>query len=323
MKAIVHDRYGLPDVLALRDISDPAITDEQVLVAVHAASVNALDYHATRGMPWLMRLDGSFRKPKIPVRGVDLAGRVAAVGQNVTGFTPGDRVFGSADGSFAEFAATEPKRLARMPDGMSYEVGATLNVAGSTALQALQGRANVQPGQRVIINGAGGGVGTMAVQIAKALGAHVTAVTRTECVDSVRAIGADEVIDYRTDDFTRGRERCDVLLDIGGRFPLTRVRHIVAEKGIVIVAGAPAGIIGPADRLLAGLLLNPFFRQRIVPFISKIDPVSLTFLAELTVSGSLRPVIARVYPFEQSAAAVRHVGAGHACGKVVIQVRAE
>ena len=320
MKAIVHDRYGTPDVLELRDIPEPAINDEQVLVAVHAASVNALDYHATRGMPWLMRLDGSFRKPESPVRGVDLAGRIVAVGRNVKEFQLGDRVFGSADGSFAEYAATAPKRLARMPDRMSYAIGATLNVAGSTALQALQGRAQVQPGQRVIINGAGGGVGTMAVQVAKALGAHVTAVTRTECVDLVKAIGADDVVDYRKADFTRSRERCDVLFDIGGRFPLTRVRRIVAENGLVLVAGGPAGIIGPADRLLAGLLLNPFFRQRIVPFISKIDAVSLAFLAELTASGGLQPVIGRGYPLEEAAAAVRHVGAGHACGKVVIQV---
>lgn len=323
MKAIVHDRYGSPDVLELRDVPEPEIDDEQVLVAVYAASVNALDYHATRGMPWLMRLDGSFRKPRVPVRGVDLAGRVVAVGRNVTELEPGDRVFGSADGSFAELAATVPKRLARMPEGMSYEVGATLNVAGSTSLQALQGRAKLQPGQRVIINGAGGGVGTMAVQIAKALGAHVTAVTRTESVDVVKALGADEVVDHRKEDFTRGSTRCDVLFDIGGRFPLTRVRKIVADDGIVLVAGGPAGRIGPADRLLAALLLNPFYRQRIVPFISQIDPVSLAALAELFTSGRIEPVIDRVYPLEQTAAAVRQVGVGHTCGKVVVQVRNE
>jgi NADPH:quinone reductase-like Zn-dependent oxidoreductase len=321
MKAIVHDRYGSPDVLELRDIPEPDVDDEQVLVAVHAASVNALDFHATRGMPWLMRLDGSFRKPSIRVRGVDLAGRVMAIGRNVTGFKPGDKVFGSADGSFAEYAATVPKRLAHMPEGMSYEVGATLNVAGSTALQGLQGRANLQPGQRVIINGAGGGVGTMAVQIAKALGAHVTAVTRTESMDIVKAIGADDVVDHHKEDFTRRSARCDVLFDIGGRFPLTRVRQIVVDNGMVLVAGGPAGRIGPADRLLAALLLNPFCRQRIVPFISKIDPVSLAFLAELTASGRIKPVIERVYPLEQTAAAVRHLGAGHVCGKIVVQVR--
>lgn len=321
MKAIVHDRYGSPDVLELREIPEPDIDDEQVLVAVHAASVNALDYHATRGLPWLMRLDGSFRKPRSPVRGVDLAGLVMAVGRNVTGFKPGDRVFGSADGSFAEYAATTPKRLMRMPEGMSFHVGATLNVAGSTSLQALHGRANLQPGQRVVINGAGGGVGTMAVQIAKALGAHVTAVTRTESVDIVKAIGADDVVDHQKEDFTRRSTRCDVLFDIGGRFPLTRVRQLVVDGGMVLVAGGPAGPFGPADRLLAGLLLNPFCRQRIVPFISRIDPVSLAHLAELTASGGIEPVIDRVYPLEQTAAAVWRLGAGHACGKVVVQVR--
>jgi len=321
MKAIVHDRYGSPDVLELRDIPDPVINDEQVLVEVHAASVNALDYHATRGMPWLMRLDGSFRKPSIPVRGVDLAGRVVAIGSNVTQFKPGDRVFGSADGSFAEYAATAPNRLTHMPAGLSYEDGATLNVAGSTSLQGLQGRANLQPGQRVIINGAGGGVGTMAVQIAKALGAHVTAVTRTESVELAKAIGADAVIDHRKEDFTRTRERYDVLFDIGGCFPLTRVRRIVVKNGTVVVAGGPAGRIGPADRLLAGLLLKPFCSQRIVPFISQNDPVSRAFVGELAASGKIRPVIDRVYPLQQTANAVHHVGTGHARGKVVIRVK--
>ena len=322
MKAIVQDRYGSPDILELRDIESPNIDDEQVLVEVHAASVNALDWHATRGMPYLIRLDGSLRKPKHRVRGVDLAGRVVAVGKNVTGFEAGDSVFGGSNGSFAEYTATTEDRLARKPDGWTYEQAAALDVAGMTALQGLRDKAQLQPGQSVLINGAGGGVGTFAVQIAKSLGAHVTAVTRTESVELVRSIGADEVIDYRAEDFTRRNERYDVVFDIGGNRPLLRCRRITVHKGAIVVVGGPAGRwLAPATRMLEAALLSPFIRQRLIPFISKDDSASLARLAELAQTGLIRAVIDRQYPLNEAAEAIKYVGAGHARGKVVVNVR--
>lgn len=321
MKAIVQDRYGSPDVLELRDVATPTIDDRGVLVKVHAASVNALDWHVTRGMPYLIRLDGSFRRPKDFVRGVDLAGRVVAVGKDVTRFAPGDDVFGGCDGSFAEYAATPQDRLARKPAAFTYEQAAALHVAGMTALQGLSERANLQSGQSVLINGAGGGVGTFAVQIAKWLGARVTAVTRTESIDIARSIGADEVIDYRVEDFTRRSERYDVLFDIGGNLPFSRWRRVVGRNGTIVAVGGPAGRwFAPADRMLKAALLSPFSSQRIVPFMSRNDSASLTLLAEITDAGHIRPVIDREFFLSETPEAIRYVGAGRARGKVVIKV---
>jgi NADPH:quinone reductase-like Zn-dependent oxidoreductase len=256
------------------------------------------------------------------VRGVDLAGRVLAVGARVTRFHVGDEVFGGTDGSFAELAATTEDRLARKPSALTYEEAAALHVAGMTSLQGLRDKAQVQAGQRVLINGAGGGVGTYAVQIAKWLGAHVTAVTRTESVDLARSLGADDVIDHRTRDFTRGSERYDVIFDIGGNRPFAHLRRVIARKGTIIAVGGPAGRwLAPASRLLAAVAVSPFVSERVIPLISKNDGVSLTLLAELAEAGHIRTVVDRQFALSETAEAVSHVGAGRARGKVVITIR--
>jgi NADPH:quinone reductase-like Zn-dependent oxidoreductase len=320
VKAIVQDRYGPPEVLQLREVDPPPIGAQDVLVRVKAASVNALDWHMTRGMPYLMRL-GGLRKPGHRVRGVDLAGRVEAVGQQVTGFQPGDDVFGGSDGSFAEYAATPPARLALKPAGLSYEQAATLHVAALTALQGLRDKAQVRPGQRVLINGAGGGVGIFAVQIARWLGARVTAVTRTESVELVRSLGADEVIDHRNEDFTRRSDRYDALFDIGGNRALSECRRVLATKGVLVAIGGPPGRwLAPVSRLFRVGALSPFVSQRLIPLMSHNDQAGLALLAKLAAEGKVRPVVDRSYPLAQAADAVRYVGTGHPRGKVVINV---
>jgi NADPH:quinone reductase-like Zn-dependent oxidoreductase len=322
VKAIVQDRYGSPDVLELRDIATPSIDDQGVLVKVHAASVNALDWHATRGMPYVIRLGGGLRQPNDRVRGVDVAGRVVAVGKNVTQLKAGDDVFGGSNGSFAEFTVTTEDRLAHKPPAFTFEQAAALHVAGMTAIQGLRDKAQLQPGQSILINGAGGGVGTFAVQIAKWLGARVTAVTRTESVDLVLSIGADEVIDHRIEDFTRRSGRYDVLFDIGGNRPFARCRRVLARKATLVVVGGPAGRwLAPATRMLKAAVLSPFVSQRIVPFISKNDRATLALLAELADDGQIRPIIDRQYALSETPDAIRYVGEGHARGKVVITVR--
>jgi NADPH:quinone reductase-like Zn-dependent oxidoreductase len=321
MKAIVQEGYGPPDVLKLREVDAPSIGGGGLLVEVHAASVNALDCHITRGTPYLVRI-GGLRAPKDRIRGVDLAGRVVAVGKKVTRFKPGDEVFGGSNGSFAEYASSTERQLASKPAGLSFEQAATFYIAGLTALQGLRDKARVQAGQRVLINGAGGGVGTFAVQIAKWLGASVTAVTRTESADLVRSIGADEVIDHCKEDFTRRGERYDVLFDIGGNRPFTHCRRVMAPNAVLVAIGAPAGRwLAPATRLLKAAALSPFGRKRFVPFVAKPDPRALALLADLTQAGTIAPVIDRRYPLEDASQAVGHVEAGHARGKVVIQIR--
>src|SRR5918997_4795416 len=241
MKAIVQEGYGSPDTLKLREVEMPAPGADGVLVEVHAASVNALDWHLMRGVPIFIRALEAIGAPKYRIRGVDLAGRVRGVGKTVTRFKPGDEVFGGSDASFAEFTVTTQKRLAPKPAGITFEQAATLNIAGLTALQGLRDRARVRPTQRVLVNGAGGGVGTFAVQLAKWLGAHVTAVTRAGSVDLVRSIGADEVIDHDAEDFTSRRDRWDVIFDIGGNRPFSRCRHVMEPGGILVAIGGPAG----------------------------------------------------------------------------------
>ena len=320
MKAIVQEGYGSPDTLRLREIETPATGDNGVLVEVHAASVNALDWHVMRGVPFFIPILEALTAPKHRVRGVDLAGRVTAVGKNVTGFKPGDEVLGGADGSFAEFTVTTEKRLGMKPAGVTFEQAATLNVAGLTALQGLRDRAKVRDAQRVLINGAGGGVGTFAVQIAKWLGAHVTAVTRAGSADLVRSVGADEVIDHAAEDFTSRRDRWDVIFDIGGTRPFSRCRRVLNPDGILLAIGAPAGRwIAPAGRLLEALILSPLTRrQRVAPFVAKSDSKDLALLASLVERGTITPVIERRYALHETAEAFRHFGAGSVRGKVVI-----
>lgn len=319
MQAIVQSGYGSPDVLQLREIEPPRIDDQGVLVEVHAASVNALDWHTTRGMPYFIRLLMGPRTPKDRVRGVDLAGRVVAVGKEVTRFKEGDEVFGSGNGSFAERTATTADRLALKPPGVTWEQAATLNVAGLTALQGLRDRAKLQRGQSVLVVGAGGGVGTFAVQIARWLGGAVTAVTRTEHLDLVRSIGAEEAIDYRTEDFTRLDRRFDVVFDIGGSRPMTDYRRVMARKAILVAIGGPAGRwFAPADRMLKAVALSPFVPQQFAPFVAKHDSKDLALLAELVETRAISPVIDRRYPLSHAAAAIGYLGSGQVRGKVVV-----
>ncbi len=323
MKAIVQEGYGSPDTLKLREIETPAPGDHGVLVEVHAASVNALDWHVARGVPFFIPLLEAITAPKHRVRGVDLAGRVTAVGKNVTRLKPGDDVLGSADGSFAEFTVTTEKRLVLKPAGVTFEQAATLNVAGLTALQGLRDRARVRAAQRVLVNGAGGGVGTFAVQIAKWLGAHVTAVTRAASVALVRSLGADEVIDHDAEDFTRRGERWDVIFDIGGLQPFSRCRRVMQPEGILLAIGGPAGRwLAPADRLLEALMLSALSRRpRVVPFVAKSVSEDLALLAGLVERGTITPVIERRFALRETAEAVRLLGAGRARGKIVINTR--
>jgi NADPH:quinone reductase-like Zn-dependent oxidoreductase len=323
MKAIVQEGYGSPDVLRLREVDRPAPGENGVLVEVHAASVNALDWHLARGVPVFIRAMEAIGAPKHRVRGVDLAGRVTAVGNDVRRFRAGDEVFGGADGSFAEFVVTRERRLAHKPAGVTFEQAATLHVAGLTALQGLRDRARLRAGQRVLVNGAGGGVGTFAVQIAKWLGARVTAVTRAVSLELVRSIGADEVIDHGAEDFTRRAERWDVLFDVGGNHPFHRCRRVLAPDGILLAIGGPPGrFLAPASRLLKAAVLSSITRRRRVsPFVAKSDPEDLALLAGLVERGALAPVIERRYPLNETTEALRHLATGHARGKLVVDVR--
>jgi NADPH:quinone reductase-like Zn-dependent oxidoreductase len=323
MKAIVQEGYGSPDALKLREVEMPATGDDGVLVEVHAASVNALDWHLVRGVPFFIRILESIGAPKYRIRGVDLAGRVTAVGKNVTRFKPGAEVLGGSDGSFAEFTVTTEKRLAAKPAGITFEQAATLPIAGLTALQGLRDLARVRASQSVLVNGAGGGVGTFAVQVAKWLGAHVTAVTRAESVELVRSLGADEIIDHGAEDFTSRRDRWDVIFDIGGNRPFSRCRRLLEPDGILVAIGGPAGrFIAPAGRLLKAVMLWPLTRRRrVVPFVAKSDPEGLALLAGLVERGTITPIIDRRFALSETAEAVRCLGAGHMRGKVVINTR--
>ena len=320
VKAIVQVAYGLPGALELREVAKPRIGDGQVLVKVHAASVNALDFHITRGMPYLTR-SGGLRAPRDTIRGVDLSGQVEAVGKDVAGFTTGDEVFGGGNGSFAEYTATTPERLSLKSRGLAHEQAAALFIAGLTALQGLRDKARLQAGQSVLIIGAGGGIGTFAVQFAKWLGAHVTAVTRTEKIDLVRSIGADEVIDYRTEDFASRAKRYDVLFDISGNRSFADCRRVLAQKGTLVAVGGPAGRwLAPATRLLGAAALSPFVSQTLAPFVAKPRAADLALMQDLAEAGTLRPVIDREYALRDTVEALTYLGTGRARGKVIIKI---
>jgi NADPH:quinone reductase-like Zn-dependent oxidoreductase len=317
MKAIVKDRYGSPDVLQLQQIDKPEVTDEGVLVRVRATSINAHDWHMLRGKPYLARLSEGFRAPKERQLGLDVAGIVEEVGASVAHVKPGDAVFGSRYGAFAEYVTS--KNMVPMPAGLSFEQAAAVPTAGQTALQGLRDHGSLQAGQRVLIVGAGGGVGTFAVQIAKALGAEVTAVTRTRNVEMVRSIGADHVIDYLRDDFTRGTQRYDLILDIGGTRRLATMRRALAPMGrIVMVAPQPGQWIGPVVRILGAVITTRLGGKPARAFLAQVNRDDLLVLKELIEAGKVMPVIDRTYPFDQIPEAVRYVEAGHARGKVVI-----
>jgi NADPH:quinone reductase-like Zn-dependent oxidoreductase len=323
LKAIVRDTYGSTDVLELRDIDIPEYADEEVLVHVHAAGVGRDVWHVMAGLPYPIRLAGyGLRAPKNPVIGSDVAGVVETVGKDVSRFQPGDEVFGIGKGSYAEYARAPEDKLAPKPANLTFEQAAVLAIMGSTALQALRDQGKVEPGQEVLIIGASGGVGTYAVQIAKAFGAHVTGVCSTAKVEMVRSIGADHVIDYTQEDFAEGEQRYDLILDIGGNSSLARLRRALASRGTLVIVGGEGGgrWLGGLDRQLRATMLSPFVGQKLGTFVSTPNREDLLVLKELIESGKVTPVIDRTYPLAEVPEAIRYLEGGHAKGKVLITV---
>jgi NADPH:quinone reductase-like Zn-dependent oxidoreductase len=322
MRAVVQNGYGEPgDVLTVREIDPPTINADEVLVRVHAAGVDAGVWHLVTGLPKLVRLMGfGVRTPKNPVRGMDVAGRVEAVGANVTGLRPGDEVYGSSNGSFAEFAVAKPTELALRPTALTPIEAAAVPVSACTALQALRDRARLKPGQRVLVIGAGGGVGTFAVQLAKAMGAEVTGVCSTSKVDLVRSIGADHVIDYTRDEVTDGPGGYDVIVDIAGNRPVSRLRSALTPRGtLVMIGGETDGrLIGGMDRILGAFLVAPFIRQHVRGLFATVRRGDLEHLNGLIEAGTLKPVVERTFPLDEVPEAIAHQRTGRALGKVVV-----
>ena len=323
MKAIVRYQYGSADTLQLQTLPLPEFSDDQVLVRVHAAGLDRGAWHLMTGKPYLIRMVGyGVRTPKNITLGLDLAGVVEAVGKNISKFKPGDRVFGLGNGSFAEYASARADKLALMPANTSFEQAAAVPVSAMTALQAVRDHGRVQSGQHVLISGASGGVGTFAVQIAKAFGAHVTGVCSTAKMDLVRSIGADEVIDYTRSDFTDHPERYDVVLDIGGGQPLAKLRRLLTETGTLALVGAEGGNqwTGTMNRVLQAMLLSPFSRQRLVSVMNNENARDLEVLANMIEQGKIKPLIDRTCSLADLPNAMRDLEAGRVRGKVVIAV---
>jgi NADPH:quinone reductase-like Zn-dependent oxidoreductase len=324
MKAIVQDTYGPADVLELREIEKPEVGENDVLVRVRAAGSGPDVWHIMTGQPYMARAALGFRRPKVRVRGWDVAGTVEAVGASVTDFRPGDEVMGVAEGgSFAEYAVTSPDKLVPKPANLSFEQAAALPISGVTALQALRDKAHVQPGQTVLVIGAGGGVGTLAVQVAKAFGAHATGVASSSKLDLVRSIGADDVIDYTREDFTDGSMKWDVIVDTAGRRPLRQLRRALAPKGTLVVVGGDGGgrwTGGFFRGTLRGPLVSPFVGQKLMGLNSKVTREDLQGVVELAKAGKLRPVIGHTYALNETPEAIRELETGHAAGKLVIAV---
>ena len=324
MKAVVQDTYGSADVLQLRDIAKPAPTDDEVLVRVHAAGVDPGVWHLMTGRPYLVRVMGyGLRTPKVGIRGRDVAGRVAAVGTNVTQPQPGAEVFGIGEGSFAEYVCARPDKLAPKPANLSFEQAAAVPISALTALQALRDTGKLQPGQQVLVIGAAGGVGSFAVQLAKAFGAQVTGVASTTKVELVRSLGADEVIDYTREDFTDGAQHYDLIVDTAGRRSLAQLRRALTRRGTLVIVGGEGGgrWLGGFDRqILRAPLLSALVRQRLRPLVSKERSEDLVVLKELIEAGKVMPVIDRTYPLRKVPEAIRYLEQGHAGGKVVITV---
>jgi NADPH:quinone reductase-like Zn-dependent oxidoreductase len=325
MKAIVQYKYGSPDdVLELQDIDKPVVKDDEVLVRVHATTVAGDDWHIMRGLPYVARIaTGLFRPRKNSVPGRDVAGRVEAVGTNVTQFQPGDEVFGWCDGAFAEYVSVSEDALALKPANLTLEQAAAVPISAFTALQALRDKGQIQPGQKVLIIGASGGVGTFAVQLAKAFGAEVTGVCSTRNVDMVRSIGADHVIDYTQEDFTQSGQRYDLILDMVGNRSLSDCRRALNPRGTLVIVGwgtrGGPRIMG-MDRTVRALVLSPFVRQRLRALFHTNSKEDLATLKEFIEAGKVTPVISARYPLSEVPEAIRHFEAGHARGKVVITV---
>jgi NADPH:quinone reductase-like Zn-dependent oxidoreductase len=324
MKAIVYDGYGSPDVLALREIDRPVVTDDGVLVRVHAAAVNPVDWHTLTGTPYLVRLQAGLVKPKSKLLGVDFAGTVEAVGRNVKQFQPGDEVFGARNGAFAEYVCVREERVVALkPANLTFEQAAAVGVAALSALQGLRDKGQVQPGQKVLINGASGGVGTFAVQIAKSFGAEVTGVCSTRNIEIVRSIGADHVIDYTQEDFTLSGRRYDLMLDIAGNRSWSDCRRVLDEKATLVVVGGPKTNrwIGPLSTVVRLRLASLAGSRKVAaPFLAKMNKQDLVVLQELLEAGTVTPVIDRRYELSEVPEALTYLGDGHAQGKVVITV---
>ncbi|WP_103937541.1 NAD(P)-dependent alcohol dehydrogenase [Thermomonospora echinospora] len=323
MKAWSWDRYGPPDVLTLKDVAEPDIAPDQVLVRVRAASVNPYDWRHAGADPMLARLSIGLRRPKPGlILGADLAGVVERVGEEVTGLQPGDEVFGEVSlGSFAEAVAVPQDRLAVKPARLTFEQAASVSMAAHTALQGLRDDGRISAGQRVLVNGASGGIGTFAVQLAKTFGAEVTGVCSTRNVELVRSLGADDVVDYTREDFTARQGRYDLLMDIVGDRSLAKLRRPLTSRGTLVLVGgisARGGLLGPAAQMLRGALVSPFVRQRITGVRWNPNSADLQFLAGLMEKEQLTPVIDRTYPFAEIPEALHYIKRGHARGKVAI-----
>jgi NADPH:quinone reductase-like Zn-dependent oxidoreductase len=321
MKAIVQRTYGSPDVLELADVVKPVPGPDELLVRVHAAGVDAGVWHVMAGLPYLIRIMGlGLRAPKVRVRGMDLAGTVEAVGPNVTRFRPGDEVFGTGEGSFAEYARVRADKCVPKPATLTFEAAAAVSISGCTALQALRDRGQVRAGQRVLIIGAGGGVGTFAVQLAKAFRAQVTGLCSTSKVDLVRSVGADEVIDYTREEFADGKRRYDLILDIAGNRSLSHLRRALAPQGTLVLVGGEDGgpWFGGMGRNLWALLLAPFVSQKLRGLFATERQEDLQVLRELIEDGKVRPVVDRAFPLAEAPDAIRYLHEGHARGKVVV-----
>ena len=322
MKAIVYCDYGTSDVLKVADVEKPVPNDDQLLVKVRAVSVNPFDWHFMRGTPYLMRMESGLRKPKSTRLGVDFSGTVEAVGKNVKNFKPGDEVFGGKRGAFAEYLSVRADSVALKPATIPFEQAGVVAIAGITALQAIRDKGKVQPGQKVLINGASGGVGTFAVQIAKSFGANVTGVCSTRNVDLVKSLGADQVIDYTKEDFTKADQKYDVILDNVPNHSLAECRHVLTPNGkyIMIGGGGPneGKWIGPFGRVIHAVLMKPFIKQEMSMMLADPTQKDYTVLADLMQSGKVTPVIDRTYKFSDLPAAIAYLEEGHARGKVVV-----
>jgi NADPH:quinone reductase-like Zn-dependent oxidoreductase len=323
MKAIVYRCYGGPDVLKFEDIAKPTPADDRVLVKVHAASVNPLDWHYMRGKPYLVRPMAGMGKPDSMLMGADFAGTVEAIGKNVTRYKPGDEVFGDRDGAFGEYVTVrENGAMALKPSNMSMEQAAAVPIAGLTALQALRDKGKIQAGQKVLINGASGGVGTFAVQIAKTYGADVTGVCSTRNVEMVKSIGADHVIDYTKEDFTQGSVRYDLIIDNVGSHTLSEYRNVLTPNGALVIVGGPSDDpwLGPVASLVKAYFVSPFVSQKLIFILAQANGEDLDVLRDLMQTGKLTPVIDRRYPLSETAQAISYLEQGHAKGKVIIAV---
>jgi NADPH:quinone reductase-like Zn-dependent oxidoreductase len=323
LKAITYHEYGPPDALEFEDVDVPVVKDDEVLVRVRAASVNPRDWHFMRGVPYFMRAQAGLRRPKSSLLGSDVAGQVEAVGKDVTRFHPGDEVFAHVqEGGFAEYAAVPEAALGPKPANLTFEQAAAVPLAGLTALQGLRDQGRVGPGQKVLIIGAAGGVGSFAVQLAKHFGADVTGVCSTRNLDLVRSIGADHVIDYTREDFTQAGQGYDVVFQLAGTRSPADLRRALSPKGTLLLSSGESDgrWIGPVDRILKALVLAPFVSQRLSSFLAKSTTEDLQLLKELIEAGKVSPVIDRTYPLHEVPEAIAYLEEGHARGKVVVTV---